>query len=63
MTDQRHVIHPNPGGPTHASSPYDRKLARLLQDVESLLFVAPESDRSELLLVAGMVSRLIQEKE
>lgn len=57
-----HVIHPDPGGPTHAQSPYVRKLARLLQDVESLLFVAPESDRSELLLVAGMVAKL-QEKE
>lgn len=63
MNDQRHVIHPNLNGPTHAESPYDRKLARLLQDVESLLFVAPESDRAELLLVTGMIARIIQEKE
>lgn len=58
MVSEIRSIHPNPSGPTKAESPYDRKLSRLLQDVESLLFVSPESDRSELLLIAGMLAKL-----
>jgi len=52
------TIHPNPNGPTHAESPYDRKLKAVIQSVEMLLIVAPESDRSDLVLISGMLKDL-----
>lgn len=59
MTEIR-SIHPNPGGPTHASSPYDRKLDQLKRDIRMLITVAPEEDRAELLLCAGIIDKLLE---
>jgi hypothetical protein len=60
MDTRRSVIHPNPGGPTKAESPYDRKLGEAVRLIRSLLIVAPECDKSELLLIAGMLDVLVE---
>lgn len=41
MTDTRVSIHPNPTGPTHAESPYTRKLKRLYDDVKLVESISP----------------------
>lgn len=54
------VIHPNPGGPTHAASPYQRKLQRVRDDVQMLLSVATADDVAEILLIADGLDALIR---
>lgn len=49
-------IHPDPTGPTHAESPYSRKLRRLMEDVKMTESVAPLDHK-------GVLSAMIFELE
>lgn len=54
-----HVIHPNENGPTHASSPYKRKLEEVRRAVQGLLAVAQVEDAVALMTIRESLDELI----
>lgn len=60
MTETK-AIHPE-GRQVTSMSPYDKKLVEVSHLLEMLLSVAPEGDRSDLLLASGIVAELVRKK-
>ena len=58
---RQHIIHPNPGGPTRAESPYTRKLRRLQEDVMMVESMSPEEHKAVLNSVIFDLERLLGE--
>lgn len=54
-----HVIHPNPGGPTHADSPYKRKLLRVRDDMNVVLGVAPAAQKEDVYAIILQIDMLL----
>lgn len=48
-------IHPDPGGPTHAESPYTRKLKRLMEDMRLTASMAPAEHAGLWILVLAQM--------
>lgn len=53
------AIHPNPAGPTHAESPYSRKLKRVIEDMNIVLATAPAHQREDVHAVILQLDMLL----
>lgn len=53
------AIHPNPTGPTHADSPYKRKLLRVREDMNVVLGVAPSAQKEDVYALILQLDMLI----
>jgi hypothetical protein len=56
---ETHSIHPNPGGLTHASSPYKRKLEEIRRQVQAVTAVATADDLLQLIEIRESLDSLI----
>lgn len=53
-------IHPNPGGPTHAESPYTRKLKRFLEDAKMVELMSPMEHKGVLNAIIFDIEALLR---
>lgn len=52
-------MHPSPQGPTHAESPYTRKLKRMVEDMNIVLGIAPAHQKEDVHAIILQLDMLI----
>lgn len=52
-------MHPSPQGPTHAESPYTRKLKRMMEDMNVVLSIAPSHQKEDVHAIILQLDMLI----